>query len=443
MSPMTEVLFSDRADAARQLAAALAPYRASRPLVLAIPRGGVPMAAQLADALQGDLDVVLVRKLRAPYYPEAAIGAIDEGGIVQLSALAHRAGADRRYVDAEAKRQLATLRQRRARYTPECEPVDPAGRTVIVVDDGLATGATMSVALAAVRRARAARIVCAVPVASAEGLEAVRGLADEVCCLHVPEDFQAVGQYYGDFSQVGDEEVVSLLSSRRHTAMRAAVGAARPVQIVAGDVTLRGDLGVPAAARGLIVFAHGSGSGRGSPRNRQVAEELQRAGFATLLLDLLTEREEAQGDLRFDIALLARRLEGAVAWARREPSLQALPSGLFGASTGAAAALTVAAAPGSRIAAVVSRGGRPDLAGADVLSRVSAPTLLLVGDRDREVVELNRMARAYLRGVSRLTLIAGATHLFEEPGTLHEVATQAAAWFGRYLGAQGATMDAG
>lgn len=216
------------------------------------------------------------------------------------------------------------------------------------------------------------------------------------------------------------------------------------VDIALGRLQLQGTLGQPAQARGMIVFAHGSGSGRLSPRNRFVADLLLDAGFATLLFDLLTAREEAEErhtrHLRFDIALLAQRLTAVTRWVRAQAEFATWPLGYFGASTGAAAALVAAAeaaTQGFEIGAVVSRGGRPDLAGA-ALPRVRAPTLLIVGSEDHGVIDLNRAALAQLRCEKSMTLVAGATHLFEEPGTLAEAARLAAQWFARHLRAGGA-----
>jgi dienelactone hydrolase len=217
------------------------------------------------------------------------------------------------------------------------------------------------------------------------------------------------------------------------------------VRIQAGSATLEGDLIIPEGALGVVLFAHGSGSGRHSPRNRFVARELQAAGLATFLIDLLTPEEEAvdlqTAHLRFDIPLLAERLVAATRWLAADPSTRGLKVGYFGASTGAGAALVAAAAEPERVGAVVSRGGRPDLAG-DALPRVRAPTLLIVGGRDLVVLDLNRSAMARMRTEVRLEIVPGATHLFEEPGALEAVAHLARDWFLRYLPERGAKAEA-
>jgi putative phosphoribosyl transferase len=208
------------------------------------------------------------------------------------------------------------------------------------------------------------------------------------------------------------------------------------VRVRIGEAELGGSLGVPPGARGLVIFAHGSGSSRFSPRNRAVARALREAGLGTLLFDLLSPEEEAEdevtGALRFDIGFLARRLLEVTEWVARQPGLADLRRGYFGSSTGAAAALVAAALHPEGIHAVVSRGGRPDLA-MPVLERVKAPTLLIVGGDDTEVLELNEEALTRLEGLKELQVIPGATHLFEEPGALEQVARYAADWFVKYL----------
>lgn len=210
----------------------------------------------------------------------------------------------------------------------------------------------------------------------------------------------------------------------------------QPIRVQAGDVFLEGNLGIPPGARGVVLFAHGSGSGRHSPRNRYVAQVLQRAALATLLIDLLTPDEEETDQftrhLRFDIGLLAWRLVGAIDWLNHHPETRQLRVGNFGASTGAAAALVAAAERPATVGAVVSRGGRPDLAG-PVLGQIRVPTLLIVGGYDAPVIDLNRQALDHLGAEKQLVIVSGATHLFEEPGALEEVARLAADWFGRYL----------
>ncbi|WP_202909012.1 alpha/beta fold hydrolase [Cognatilysobacter segetis] len=420
--------FRDRDEAAQDLARALSRYGGRTPVVLAIPRGAVPMARIVADALGGELDVVLVRKLGAPGNPELAIGAVDETGHVILNDDAWRAGAHGAYTRIEAERQQSTLQERRQRYAGGRPPIDVAGRIVIVVDDGLATGATMVSALRLVRTRGPARLVCAVPVGTADALRRVGEVADEVVCLSVPQPFIAVGAHYVDFPPVSDSEVLEAIDGRasRHPGVEA-------VHIPAGTVELPGELTTPDAARGLVVFVHGSGSSRLSPRNRQVARVLNRAGFATLLFDLLTQAEDLRRDARFDIVRLSARLEHALDWVASRPALASMPVGLFGASTGSAVALRAAASGRHDIAAVVSRGGRPDLAGEATLMQVNTPTLLIVGSHDTDVLALNEAAAAHLSGPHRVDVIAGAGHLFEEYGTLAQAADHATGWFLQHL----------
>ncbi|MFF7215803.1 phosphoribosyltransferase family protein [Streptomyces sp. NPDC008238] len=421
--------FTDRADAGRQLAERLRHLDFDNPVVLGLPRGGVVVAYEVAQALHAPLDVIVVRKLGVPYHRELGFGAIGEGGAKVLSddivRMSHVSRADIDTVEHHEEAELA----RQAHRFREGRPRTPlAGRTVLLVDDGVATGATALAACEVARAQGAARIVLAVPVSSPQSLPALRRAADDVVCLSAPNAFFAVGEWYHDFSQTRDDEVSGLLKQAaargpRTTEVDLAVGGA-------SGTRLAGTLTRPADARALVIFAHGTGSSRHSPRNRAVAAVLHQAGLGTLLFDLLTSAEEADRANVFDIGLLAGRLADVTEWARGEN----LPLAYFGASTGAAAALWAAADPRAApyVSSVVSRGGRPDLA-MPRLGEVRAPTLLVVGGRDTTVLELNQRAQEALGCPNLLHVVPGATHLFEEPGALDEVAHLARDWLAGHL----------
>ncbi|MFD9875692.1 phosphoribosyltransferase family protein [[Kitasatospora] papulosa] len=417
--------FTDRTDAGRRLAVALRHLGRRDPVVLGLPRGGVPVAYEVAQDLGAPLDVIVVRKLGVPYHPELGFGAMGEGGVRVISEeIVRRTGVGEKDLVAVERAEAAELVRRAHAYREGRPRLPLEGRAVVVVDDGVATGATARAACQVVRAQGAAYVVLAVPVASPDAAARLREDADEVVCLSAPALFSAVGEWYRDFSQTSDEEVVALLARASADAV-----AAEEVEVDAGGVPLSGDLMLPADAGAVVVFAHGSGSSRHSPRNRSVAAALNRAGLGTLLFDLLTPGEEVYRANVFDIGLLAGRLADTTDWLRRRVPL---PVGSFGASTGAAAALRAAAAADSGVGAVVSRGGRPDLAGAD-LSGVRAPTLLVVGGDDTTVIDLNRQAQAALLCENRLEIVPGATHLFEEPGALERVADLARDWFTAHL----------
>ena len=439
-APSAGTHFTDRTDAGRRLAARLAHLRGADPVVVALPRGGVPVAAEVADALGAQLDICVIRKLGVPSQPELGMGAIGEDGARVINEQVVRLAAVTPARLAEVERAERTELTRRAtRYRGGRAPVDVRGRTVVVVDDGIATGSTARAACGIVRARGAARVVLAVPVAPPDWTHRLAGVADELVCVGTPSPFYAIGEFYDDFSQTEDAEVLRCLA--RFAGPREPPDSEplsrepvdRDVTLPAGGRRLGGRLTVPGGATGLVVFAHGSGSSRHSPRNRFVAEFLNRAGLATLLFDLLTEDEAPDRSKVFDVGLLGTRLAAVTDALADGPEVRGLPLGLFGASTGAAAALWAAGQPGARAAAVVSRGGRPDLAGS-WLGRVSAPTLLIVGGRDEVVIDLNRRARERLPGVSELVLVPHATHLFDEPGTLEAAAGLARDWFLRYLG---------
>jgi putative phosphoribosyl transferase len=447
-------LFHDRRDAGRRLAERLQHLREADPVVIGLPRGGVPVAYEVASALDAPLDVAIVRKLGAPFQPEFAIGAIGEEEVAFLNPDAVGIlGLGDKELERVVDRERSELERRQRRYRGDREPFPVRERTVILVDDGVATGASASAAARILRRRGAARIVLAVPVGPPGAAERFGEEVDEFVCLEAPEDFFAVGAYYEHFGQTTDEEVEELLRNagarkpaeeREVTSTQAdppprIVGGIdlsrtreQAVQIPAGGLRLPGDLRLPPSPVGLVIFAHGSGSSRLSPRNVQVAAALNGARLATLLFDLLSEDEASDRQNVFDIGLLSERLVAATRWARREPSVREFPIGYFGASTGAAAALCAAADLGDGIRAVVSRGGRPDLA-QHRLGEVKAPTLLIVGGEDPVVLELNEAASASLSCPHRLEIVPGATHLFEEPGALEQVAELAGRWFSQHL----------
>lgn len=468
-----KVLIKDRVTAGQDLAQALLKYRRrAMVIVLALPRGGVPVAAEIADELQAPLDIIVVRKLGAPGQEELAMGAIASGGTRVLNQDVITAlGVDDTVIERVAAREQAELERRMRTYRNGRPWPSIKGRSVILVDDGIATGATMRAAISALRLQDPAQLIVAVPVAPPDVIADLGREADEVVCLATPSPFGAIGMWYSSFPQLSDEEVIRILSGRWLESDKAAaretaappeqrgqaaddVGmagtneadklSARPrdeqqVTIRAGSAVLDATLTVPQSAFGVVIFAHGSGSSRFSARNRFVAAYLNGAGLATLLFDLLTAREqeidERTGELRFDIGLLSRRLTGVLDDLDRHSRIRGLPVGLFGASTGAAAALNAAAERPQRVQAVVSRGGRPDLAKSS-LALVMAPTLLIVGGLDEVVIGLNRQAAADLCCEHQVEIVPGASHLFEEAGTLEAAAQLAREWFERHLGAR-------
>jgi putative phosphoribosyl transferase len=440
------MIFKDREDAGRQLANRLSPYaNRNDVIVLGIPRGGVPVAFEIAQALNLPMDIFLSRKLGVPGREELAFGAIAAGdGRFLDREIIQALGISERQIERVTEKVKETLSQRAELYRGDRGPLQIEDRTVILVDDGIATGASIYAAINALQQMKPAKLVIAVPVAPPATCNWLRSVVDEVICISEPEQFYAVGQFYKQFSQVPDEEVIDLLQR----AWRLPVHTGSPVDsaredskrkgsIEARDALLPGTLSLPKDVKGIVLFAHGSGSSRHSPRNQRVAKVLQGQGLGTLLFDLLSREEELldqqTAELRFNIGLLAARLVGVTKWVTQQTSTKGLPIGYFGASTGAAAALAAAAQLPDLVAAVVSRGGRPDLA-AEALGKVHASVLLLVGALDEKVVSLNRQALRQLQCQNKqLVLIPGATHLFEEPGALEQVAQAAAAWFAQHL----------
>jgi len=436
--------FLDRKDAGRQLAQLLLHYKDEVPIVLGLPRGGVPVASEVSRALKAPLDVWIVRKVGAPDFPELGIGAVAEGGVVYLDEEAvEQLGISDKVLRQLVRQKTAEVADRVERFRGSLPKPRIEGQTVILVDDGIARGGTVRAAVRALRVARPRKIVLAVPVAASQSLEELRALVDEVVCILSTPELYAIGAWYEDFQQVPDDEVVRLLDlarrgvpSEERPARVAALGNDPELSIPIGGIQLTATLSLPSGPpKALVLFAHGTGSGRLSPRNQYVAALLRGRGLATLLFDFLTSGEAIDPlgrQVSFNIRLLAHRLERVTDWASRLSATRGLPIGYFGAGTGAAAALAAAAERPSNIEAIVCQGGRPDLA-VENLCDVRAPTLLLVGSKDQAVLGLNRNAYFQLTCPRNLVIVPGATHLFEEPGALDAVARLASDWFITHL----------
>lgn len=420
--------FHNRVEAGRILADKLAHFFDENPLILALPRGGLPVAGEIAKRLSAPLDVLAVKKIGAKNNPELAIGAVSEDGVPVLNEdIVNLMDPSRIYLKDAVPKKAAEVQRQISMYRNIRPMLPVSGRVVILVDDGLATGATMEAAVQVLKNRGAKKIIAAVPVASSEAYSRLKSVVDEAEVLLVPKEFYSVGLWYHDFSEVTDEVALSIF--KNNAGVSEAKTQEKEVKIVVENGYVHGDLCIPNNAKGIILFAHGSGSSRKSSRNREVARALQGEGFATLLFDLLTEAEGAVRGNVFDIELLSSRLILAKHWIKEHHG--SLPIGLFGASTGAAAAIEAAAQEPSDIFAIVSRGGRPDMAVASLL-HVKIPTLLIVGGEDKEVLNLNRAASRKLVN-SRLVIIPGASHLFEEAGKLEEVIEFAMDWFIEHL----------
>ena len=431
--------FRDRADAGRQLAWRLQQYRMEAPVVVALPRGGVPVAAEVAHALEAPLDVLVVCKLGCPWQPELALGALGEAGAIVLNhPLIASIGLPPEVLADVIRTERAELERRLARYRGDRPAVPVAGRTVIVVDDGLATGTSARAAIQVLRRRGAQRIILAVPVAPPQTVRALSGVADEVVALETPRAFLAIGQFYDDFAQTSEQDVTRLLNTPEPAPSMVGTtdtddDPARECVIDLGPVQLAGRPGHPASRRvGMVVFAHGSGSGRHSPRSRQVARTLNQSRLATLLLDLLTPAEAPDRGKVFDIELLAAPT-GRGGPLAADPARGSRPPGRVLRRQHRRRRRPVGRGrPRRPIRAVVSRGGRPDLAG-PAAWRGPGPD---PADRGRPR-PAGPGAQPPSPGPAALStilqVIPGASHLFEEPGALDRVAALAAAWFRHHL----------
>ncbi|WP_116248426.1 phosphoribosyltransferase family protein [Nocardiopsis sp. FIRDI 009] len=430
MNPVPVSLpFTDRSEAGRRLAERVRPLAVRDPLVLALPRGGVPVGAELARLLDADFDVLLVRKVGLPGRPELGVGAISEDGHVTFDDLAlARMRVPRQALTETVEAEREELERRRRVYRGDRPTPRIAGRDCVVVDDGVATGGTARAALRMVRQARPAQLVLAVPVAAPEAVAALREEADALVVLSAPDNFHAVGEWYRDFSQLSDGHVTAILAERGRAHPPPDV--ARGVRIRAGADHLDGDLTMPAALRGAIVLA--VGEGRTDPRWRAIASVLRRSGYATLLLDLVTGAERAARADGVGTGALGERLNAAVTWLRRATDAANEPVGVLGSGTAAPAALVTAADRPRDVGAVVVYGGRIDLA-EPALPRVRAPVMVLLESGDSFVRELGEWARGRMGGPTDLRVMPGAEQLLEGGQEWRQVAVETLDWFDRHL----------
>lgn len=438
----------NRSEAGQLLAAKLQAY-ANNPdvLVLALPRGGVPVAFEIAQSLQAALDVFLVRKLGVPGHEELAMGAISSGGDRVLNReIIEALQLSESVVERVTQREQQELNRREATYRRNRPPLQIQGKTVILVDDGVATGSTMLAAIRAVQKLKAAKIVIAVPVAPASTFESMKKLGDAMICLMTPEPFYGVGLWYEDFTQTTDEDVIKLLEKAESWSVVPTPPSSpdeklpgfHQISIPTGSVELSGKLLLhDGENKGIVMLVQGTGYPGQSPQHDHMAHKLYEAGFSTIRFDLLTREEEASElksrHLRFDIPLLTRRLIQATDWVMHELATDDQPLGFFSSSTGTGAVLKAAATIGRPIKAIVSLSGRPDLAG-ESLSKVTAHTLLLMGGQDVSIMDLNVCARSRMRpGLVRIEVVPQASHLFEEEGALERAANLTTRWFERHL----------
>jgi predicted phosphoribosyltransferase len=413
--------FTDRRQAGRLLAERLVHWRSRAPIVLGVPRGGVPVAFGVAERLGARLDVLVAHKLGVPYQPEVAMGAVAEGGVDLLAdAVVRACDVTRQEVAAVRDQAREEVTRRVELYRAGRDRLSLDGQVVIIVDDGIATGATVRAACVAARDAGAIRVVVAVPVAPADAVRTLWPDADGLVTLTTPDDLVAVGAWYDDFHQVTDDEVTSLLD---------AAGSRWTVEnepIVVPDQRAPSEP-LPEHAVGLVILPYSGATARFGTRGQSVSDSLSQMGYRTVLVDLLTADEERRRGRVHDVALLADRLRDAIRVERNSGEWL----GCFATGTGAAAALWTAADPDSDIGAIVCHNGRVDLPGPR-LADVTAPTLLVVGARDRFLLDVNQQAAIHLRCPNELHAVPGATDQLNSPEAQMVVAELAGRWFDKW-----------
>jgi len=443
------LLFVDRSDAGRRLAERLDFLRDENLVVLGLPRGGVPVAYEVAIAFDAPLDVIVVRKLGLPQNPEVAMGAIGEGGTrvidSEITQLAHVSPIELERVERVESDELAS---RVMRFRAGRRRLDLQGRTALIIDDGLATGSTARVACIVARQLGASRIIVAAPVASPEAASRILDEADLFVCLQTPVPFRAVGAHYIDFSQTADSEVVLLLDAAMRLAGRARNLKDLPdtygeIDLAVDSVALSGELHLPFAPDNLVVLARGVTGETGDAASRYTAAVMNEAGIGTVLVDLVTPMERAVG-LTPENYVLTRRLVLVTEKLQRHSELKGIPIGYFDAGAGAAVLLGAAAHEGSAVSAVVAFAPRLFEAGPWV-REVSAPTLMLYSRFDEGLLELNRQSANQMRCPHLQILIETDAGPADSPLAVTAIgmAEHAKDWFVRYLSSADANRAAG
>jgi putative phosphoribosyl transferase len=445
------VHFRDRVEAGQRLVKLVQQYQSQHPLVIGVPDGGVPVALEVAAALQAPFEVWAGEKLGSPEHPGLRLGAIAEGDVVFLDhSLPTQMGTQP--LEALIARKQLLLHERSLRLRGSARLPDVTGRTVLVVDDGVATGATLHAVLLAVKSHKPRELVVAVPVGAISRLAALRRIADHVHALEETRNLVAIGAWYDDFTRVPEPQIADVL---RHPSRalahslqstEALPANTREIDVHVEGVTLCGTLAVPHDAKALVIVASASGTSRFDASNRFLAAELRKRNLATLLFDLLTHREELRaleaGKFRFDLELLSRRLLAATHWVAHNRETEWMRVGFLEGPIGPGVALDAAARRPNVVQAIAAIGASPHIA-RSYFGKTKAPTLWLVGETDAAVLSLDPKEIAAIFGEADLEIVPGAGALFEEPGALEQVSALASRWFERWLVAPGAAAFKG
>jgi putative phosphoribosyl transferase len=425
-------IFESREEAAQRLADKLKNLKGQNALVLAIPRSSVPMGRVVADAIEGELDLLLVHRFTDSRHPELDLGSVTEDGEVYLNRSAQHYGYTEHEVEKAALDEIRNLQEQRRTYTPGSSAIDPSGRSVVIVDDGTGSLHAMMAAIRYLDAQGARRIFLATPLASLNTIKAL-GENVDVCTLAVPDIVETVTGFYREFPLVTDRQVMQALNrTLRIPAQNGEDSRRREILVSSGPVSLTGVLSLPDDAKALVILAHGQGQGRFDWRSRLIADSLEKAGLATLMIDLLDDEESQNSRNVTHVPLLAHRLNLVTEWIARDPDLSEMDLGYYGSSSEGAAILQTAAEHRLKTHAAAVRGARPD-ATQSYLQYVQAPTLLIVPGDDDELLNQNRLALEELRCEKRLQVMPDASEEFEEPGSSETLADLVTGWFRTHL----------